>query len=251
MKYNLSNIIGDAGEHLFASRIIKLFGFPCRLINIDIGLDAEIEIIDDNYKSTGEFLKCQVKTTKSDKFYLYVEEKHIEYWNKINIPVIIFLVHIDTEKIYWHCVDSIDKYKKGKSEYVITFEKTDILKKSNKERFKDLAYYHIINEIKKIYEESYSIALDDTTQYLDTDNYDITTFEEFVYHANKIQYDLKKVKRLMLKNKSLEKVAKEYSDQLDFIDEYLERIEEEKEGILIEFGSDYYDHLNNENWDWV
>ncbi len=250
MKYNLSNIIGDAGEHLFASRIIKLFGFPCRLINIDIGLDAEIEIIDDNFKSTGEFLKCQVKTTKSDKFYLYVEEKHIEYWNKINIPVIIFLVHIDTEKIYWHCVDSIDKYKKGKSEYVITFEKTDILKKSNKERFKDLAYYHIINEIKKIYEESYSIALDDTTQYLDTDNYDITTFEEFVYHANKIQYDLKKVKRLVLKNKSLEKVAKEYSDQLDFIDEYLERIEEEKEGILIEFGNDYYDHLNSENWDW-
>lgn len=250
MKYNLSNIIGDAGEHLFASRIIKLFGFPCRLINIDIGLDAEIEIIDDNFKSTGEFLKCQVKTTKSDKFYLYVEEKHIEYWNKINIPVIIFLVHIDTEKIYWHCVDSIDNYKKGKSGYVIQFEKTDILKKSNKERFKDLAYYHIINEIKKIYEESYSIALDDTTQYLHTDNYDITTFEEFVYHTNKIEYDLKKVKRLMLKNKSLEKVAKEYSDKLDFIDEYLEKIEEEKESILIEFGSDYFDHLKGENWDW-
>ena len=87
----------------------------------------EIEIIDDNFKSTGEFLKCQVKTTTSDKFYLYVEEKHIEYWNKINMPVIIFLVHLDTENIYWHCVDNIENYTKGKTDYVINFDKADIL----------------------------------------------------------------------------------------------------------------------------
>ena len=250
MKYNLSNIIGDAGEHLFAARIIKLFSFPCRLINIDIGIDAEIEIIDDNFKSTGEFLKCQVKTTTSDKFYLYVEEKHIEYWNKINIPVIIFLVHLDTEKIYWHCVDNIEKYTKGKTDYVINFDKADILKKSNKEKFKDLAYFHLINQIKKIYDESYNIALEDTTQYLDTNNYDLTTFEEFVYHANKIKYDLKKVKKLILKNKSLEKVRHDYYDKLEIIDDYLERIEEEKEQILIDYGYDFYDHVSSENWDW-
>lgn len=136
MKYYLSNIIGDAGEHLFASRIIKLFHFPCRLINIDIGIDAEIEIIDDNFKSTGVFLKCQVKTTTSDKFYIYVEEGHLEYWNKINVPVIVFLVHLDTEKIYWHCIDDIEKYTKGKTDYVINFDKTDILKKRIKKDLK-------------------------------------------------------------------------------------------------------------------
>ena len=44
-------------------------------------------------------------------------------------------------------------------------------------------------QIKKIYDDSYNIALEDTTEYLETDNYDLTTFEEFVLHANKIKYE--------------------------------------------------------------
>ena len=59
MKYSKTNIIGDAGEHLLVARIIKLFGYPCRLNSIDIGIDAEIELIDTNYKSTGKFINRQ------------------------------------------------------------------------------------------------------------------------------------------------------------------------------------------------
>lgn len=54
----------------------------------------------------------------------------------------------------------------------------------------------------------------------------------------------------MLKNKSLKKIKVEYLSQLEIIDNYLERIKEEKEQILINNGYEYFDHLRSENWDW-
>ncbi len=115
MKYTYENIIGDAGEHLVAAKIIKLFGFPCRLISIDLGIDAEIEIINENAKSTGEFLKCQIKTTQTNNNFVYIQERHLIYWNSINIPVIVFLVHLRYQRYFSR---SLQRYRSsGKLAY--------------------------------------------------------------------------------------------------------------------------------------
>jgi len=252
MQYSSTNIIGDAGEHLVASRVINLFKFPCRLIGIDIGIDAEIEIIDDNYKSTGEFIRCQIKTTTSDTFYLYIDEEHMAYWNKMSMPVVVFLVHLENEKIYWHCIDEIGKYKKGKSGYVVNFDEADNLNAGNKDRFKEIVNIKLVRQIAKIYEEAFAIVDKDNKEFFDFEEpkYDVTTFEDFVYHSEQIQYSLSKAEKLIRRYKFLENVSDEYRDKLRAISQYLKRVDEEKKTILEDFGSDYFDHLKSENFNW-
>lgn len=252
MQYSLTNINGDAGEHLVAARIIKLFKFPCRLIGIDIGIDAEIEIIDNDYKSTGKFVRCQIKTTSSDRFYLYIKEEHIIYWNKMSMPVVVFLVHLETEKIYWHCVDEIEKYEKVESGYKVTFDEGAILVTENKERFKEIANVKLVREISSIYDELYAIVDRDNKEYLNLDEiiYDITTFETFVYNSEFIRYKLTKAQNLLYKHTFLEQVYTDYSNKLKEINQYLLRIDKEKQSILKDSGADYYDYLKSENFRW-
>ena len=250
MKYTLSNIIGDAGEHLVAAKIIKFFGFPCRLMAIDLGIDAEIEIINAENKSTGEFLKCQIKTTNSEEFSLYLQEKHVMYWNSINIPVIVFLVHLNKEKIYWHSIKNIEQYQRLTNGIKVDFNQNDILKKSSKKIFIDLVNFKSFEEIRRIYDEAYDVAYKDKVEFLDTGNYDFITIELFVQNLVKIEYDFAKVKKMQRRNKNLEKVDDEYFDKLQTINQYISEVTELRDHILSEEGSDYYDYLKSENHDW-
>ena len=248
MKYTLKNISGDAGEHLVAAKIIKLFGYPCRLFGIDIGIDAEIEIIDENLKSTGEFLKCQVKTRTDLVMHVYVDGNHIEYWNKMNIPVIIFLVHLETEQIFWHCVDDITKYRKTDSSYVIEFDAKDMLEKSNKQSFRNLSYYPTIRHIEKIYDEAFDQVTEDIN--IRKEEYDLMNLEDFVLHVNKIVHDFKKVDKLIRKNDVLENVKKRYLKKLEVIANYIDDVNEEKHQAILDHGDDFFQAQESENWDW-
>lgn len=202
---------------MVAAKVIKLFGFPCRLISIDLGIDAEIEIINDNAKSTGEFLKCQIKTTQTKNNFVYVQERHLIYWNSINIPVIVFLVHLNTEKIFWHCIKDISQYEKSGESVKILFDEKTTLSKRNKRQFIDLIYFKSAEEIRRIYESSCDLACTDKTELLDTDNYDFTTVEFFVSNLMKIEDGFAKVRKLQRRHVSLEKIDTEYKDQLDLI----------------------------------
>jgi hypothetical protein len=250
MQYSLTNIIGDAGEHLVAARVINFFKFPCRLIGIDIGIDAEIEIIDNNYKSTSEFIRCQIKTTTSDKFCLYIDEEHMTYWNKMSMPVVVFLVHLETDKIYWHCIDEIEKYKKGKTGYVVNFEETDVLIAANKVRFKEIASIKMVRQIRKFYEEAFTIVDRDNKDFFDFDEpkYDLTNFDHFVTNSVFIRHALGKAEKLINKHKFLENVRRDYSEKLGAVNKYLKRVDEEKKQILEDSGDDYFDHLKPENF---
>lgn len=248
MKYTLQNINGDAGEHLLAAKVIKLFGYPCRLIGIDIGLDAEIEIIDDNLKSTGEFLKCQIKTRMDNLLYVYVDGEHIGYWNKINIPVIIFLVQLETEQIYWHCIDDITKYRKTKLKYVVEFNQENVLERSNKENFRNLSYYPIIRELEKIYDDAYCQVVED--EIIRKEEYDLINLEDFVLHINKIIFDFKKAEKLLYKYKALESVKIKYRKKIEIIKKYINEVNSEKEQAMLDHGYDYFQAQESENWNW-
>lgn len=250
MKYSKTNIIGDAGEHLLVARVIKLFGYPCRLNSIDIGIDAEIELIDSNYKSTGKFIKCQVKTTTdSGKTSLFLEEKHISYWNSIDIPVVVFLVHLDTEEIFWHCIDDISVYTKSESGYKVDFDSAQILKKENKEQFDEIALFPLVQQIQKIYRDAYTKASSDKEEFLDSGNHDLTTAEFFVRNFYEIRANLNKVEKLISKNPTLSKLKHKYSKEIGIIFSYLMEVEEIMNVIKEDHGYEYFSFLENEDFD--
>ncbi|EOG4047563.1 hypothetical protein ACLBYQ_004938, partial [Salmonella enterica] len=59
MTYPKTSAEGHAGEYLFAYWISRYFKWPCRLLDIDMGLDAQVEIYE-NELSTGMFIGVQV-----------------------------------------------------------------------------------------------------------------------------------------------------------------------------------------------
>lgn len=71
----------------------------------DYGVDAEIELIDNN-KVTGKIFKCQIKGTQSidfDKEFSTVRVNVTTWnnWKDINLPVIVLLCNIETKEVYW------------------------------------------------------------------------------------------------------------------------------------------------------
>ncbi|MDF4912425.1 DUF4365 domain-containing protein [Vibrio parahaemolyticus] len=101
MKYSEDTATGDTGEYFLAYTVSRVLEWPCRLFDIDIGIDAQIEVLDDDRHSMGQFIAVQVKTTKDkDKSKVSVESKHIEYWASLDIPVIIAFVNLSRQKVY-------------------------------------------------------------------------------------------------------------------------------------------------------
>lgn len=99
---------GNAGEFYFAYWISCNFIWPCRILDIDMGLDAQIEIYDDNYHSTGMFIGAQVKTTANtlvESPSVSVPRKNIVYWESIRDPIVIIRVCLNENSpppsLYW------------------------------------------------------------------------------------------------------------------------------------------------------
>lgn len=140
-KYSRRNINGDAGEYFFAYKITSMFGFITRLLDIDIGVDGEIEIAKTEV-SSGHFIKAQVKTeiVKGDNHSVYVEPENIEYWKEINIPVIVFLVDLKYERIFWRQILSESDYSTNGQSNKVYFDLTKMeLTKSCKDKLISIA----------------------------------------------------------------------------------------------------------------
>jgi len=81
----------------------------------DYGIDAQVEIVIDN-KATGALIAIQVKSGKSyfsestETAFIYrTDDKHIDYWIKHCLPVIVVLYDPDQDILYWEAIskDSI------------------------------------------------------------------------------------------------------------------------------------------------
>ncbi len=129
MKYNTSKAIGDAGESLLGYLIPYLHNCIYRQSIIDIGIDGEIEIIE-NELSTGNFIKVQVKSTDDDDFrsnkILYqIDEAHIEYWAKLSIPVLLCRVFLKSRLVYCIPVNDDLRILESTTEGKINIDFTD------------------------------------------------------------------------------------------------------------------------------
>jgi len=112
MKYALRTANGDAGEFFFAYKIASILKWPCRLFDIDIGIDAQVEIVDeDDETSTGRFVAFQVKATSvEEQNCRYVSERQLDYWRALDLPVFVVLVDLSAEELYLHQVLSNRNY---------------------------------------------------------------------------------------------------------------------------------------------
>lgn len=124
MKYPLGTSNGDAGEFFAAYKIAKELGWPCRLFDIDIGIDAQVEILTDTRESTGRFVALQVKATSAEEVNCrYVSQQQLQYWCSLEIPVFVVLVDLRNEQMFLHLVEATRDYEKTpKGKYKIPFD---------------------------------------------------------------------------------------------------------------------------------
>jgi len=102
----------------------------------DCGIDAQVEVVKDN-EPTGQLIAIQIKSGKSyfsesdDKTITYrPDTKHIEYWLRYDLPVIIVLFNPVEDKFYWVPIlkDAIEKTSKA---YKIVISKANVLTPKN------------------------------------------------------------------------------------------------------------------------
>lgn len=127
MEYPKRSMHGDAGEYLMAYTFTKLFGWPCRLYGVDIGVDGETEVMNAAGKSDGDIIKIQVKsfdTMRGTLFSVYVDERHIQYWKRFCLPVIVCAVDLSTEKVYWKQITATEAYATTGESKKVTFDLT-------------------------------------------------------------------------------------------------------------------------------
>lgn len=125
MKYGKKIVVGDSGEYYFAYWLTKNWGWAVRLLPVDLGVDAEIEIVS-NGQSTSNFIKVQIKSSanvRGKKHHtVTVTERHIKYWSEINIPVIVCLVDIKNEEIYWKVISTEEDYSSNGKRNRVKFD---------------------------------------------------------------------------------------------------------------------------------
>jgi len=133
MKYPDTTAIGDAGEFYFAYQIAHVLRWPCRLFDIDIGLDAQVEILDAKRNSEGRFVAFQVKTTsvENSKTSVYVKRAQVDYWKTLELPVFVVLVDLPTGSMLLHRITDQDYVKTNGGRLRIDFDPSQTFDKSS------------------------------------------------------------------------------------------------------------------------
>jgi len=143
MKYQIRNRNGDIGEHLVAFRIMKLLGWPCRLLSIDLGINAEVEVCNAQSESTGDIIRLQIKSTDShdggDRLTIYTDERHVNYWKNYCAPVVFVGVDLKTETVFWRQITSLGNYDTdGQSKKIGFCTKHDLLDAETADKWRGL-----------------------------------------------------------------------------------------------------------------
>lgn len=150
---------GDAGEYFAAYKFTKLFGWPYRMLDVDLGVDAEVEILGENGRSTSDLVKLQIKTfdkiTSEESKNIYVSPEHIGYWKKFCLPIVVVCVDLQNEKIYWKPVTATESYASGGASSVISINVTrDGLTTSSKSEFLALVTPEESKNIEKLLDKA-------------------------------------------------------------------------------------------------
>lgn len=125
-EYKKRSVNGNAGEYLAAHRFTKVLQWPYRMLDVDLGVDGEIEILDAKGASTSDIIKVQVKSfnsiSKTTSKKIYVKGNHIQYWKKFCLPIIVVCVDLSKDKVYWTPVTATECYQSDGVSQIITID---------------------------------------------------------------------------------------------------------------------------------
>lgn len=122
------------------------------MLDIDLGIDAQIEILDKNNHTSGNFLAVQIKTTETNKENVSIELRNLEYWNTMDDIVILVSITLNPEpQIYWKVIndEKIKQYileakSNDSNTTTIKFDDGNLLVKENKDIFELLPYKNTV-----------------------------------------------------------------------------------------------------------
>lgn len=107
--YPESEYLGDLGVRTVESIICDEIGLIFRnQEKNDLGIDAQIEFLQEDRKGTGRLIAIQIKCGESffneqnDEGFIYRGElKHYNYWINHSLPVVLIICHPTTKNSYW------------------------------------------------------------------------------------------------------------------------------------------------------
>lgn len=257
MKLDLNNANGKAGEHYFAYWALRNLNWPCRLLDVDIGIDAQVEIMDQAMHSTGEFLAVQIKTSITPELKTSIKVKHLKYWKSINDPVILILISfLDNEPVlYWKLINKQDtkskltEAKKEKQKTIdIKFSENDLLTKDSASQLLRLPYKNELTTLTKTYKKIYDVWLKvvepcysdkyDEYNYAYYEDFDLMSAHRFMDYFDTVCYLMDPIDDITSKHKKLSSLTSD----VDNIYETYEEIKSIITGMLPEVLDNDYIH---------
>ena len=161
IEYQKRSANGDAGEYFAVHKITKVLGWPCRLYGVDLGVDAELEILDADGISHGDIIKVQIKAIEPDAgkenapvLSVYVDERHIAYWQQFCLPVIVCCVDLSAEQVYWKQITATEAFRsRGDSRKVSFDRQLDLVSSAMKPDLERLVHPAESKEIQSLFQE--------------------------------------------------------------------------------------------------
>lgn len=135
-KFTQNNIIERNGV-LSVAKIVNEMGCIWReTFHNDVGLDGQIEYVDNDGNVTGHLIAVQVKAGQSylcgnnEEIVYYPNKKHIAYWESFPIPIVIIFYDDKLNIAYWHDIRRNLRSKKSK----VVIPKTQIFDPGQKNK---------------------------------------------------------------------------------------------------------------------
>jgi hypothetical protein len=161
--YSSRSVNGNAAEYLVAYTVTRKLGWPCRLYGVDLGVDAEMEVMLDG-QTDGDIIKIQVKgfdDVPGDTKSVYVDERHIRYWQRFSSPVIVCCVDLTGEKVFWKAISATEAYQSSGNARRLDFNpKNDLLDGSSKEALAALVSPPAAKDIGRYLNEIHAFVAD-------------------------------------------------------------------------------------------
>lgn len=123
-KINSSSLTGEIGTTILKKLVETKLGWLYRQNHQenDFGIDGYIDVITEIGQITGKSIAFQLKSGKSYfsvqneiGFVFSGNKKHLNYYLNLEIPIIIIILDIETEKAYWEVFDATKTDKSGEN----------------------------------------------------------------------------------------------------------------------------------------
>jgi len=128
-----SNTTGDTGVTIAQKRVEDYSWIFRRQNHADFGIDAHVEVTDSNRNPTGSLVGVQVKSgpsyfqeEKNDGYIFRPDEAHVRYWLHHTLPVLIFLVDLESNDVFWEKVSDKTLESTGKG-WKILIPKSNVM----------------------------------------------------------------------------------------------------------------------------